>query len=74
MRELKYGGDSIKSSGTRLAIIDSGTSFITISETDFKQFASKVVELEDMECSYSGGCSSPDGKWCDQYIPLLEDL
>lgn len=36
MRELKYGGDSIKSSGTRLAIIDSGTSFITISETDFE--------------------------------------
>ena len=36
MRGLRYGGESIQKSPTDYAIIDSGTSFIHISKTDWE--------------------------------------
>ena len=74
LRGLSFGGSNILSSSTKRAIIDSGTSFIAISEADFRQFAKKVLELDGMVCDYSRGCYSPEGKWCDEYTPLLADL
>ena len=39
MRDLRYGKDSIKSSNTFEAILDSGTSFMSISKSDFDNLA-----------------------------------
>lgn len=35
---LKYGGTSIKSGSTRYAIVDTGTSLLTLSKTDYDNF------------------------------------
>ena len=53
MRDFKYGDKSIQSSGTELAILDSGTSYISISQSDYENFARKILKLDGMQCSLS---------------------
>jgi hypothetical protein len=46
----------LKSSYTDIAIIDTGTSFFTISKSDFDNFAEKMLELDGLTCNYAEGC------------------
>ena len=43
MRNLHYGDSSLKESSTQFAILDTGTSFIAISKTDYYNFAKKIM-------------------------------
>ena len=44
LRGSHYGTTNIKASGTNYAILDTGTSLIAISETDYRNFVSTILE------------------------------
>ena len=73
MRNLRYGSKSILESSTQFAIIDTGTSFISISRTDFTHFASSLMQIEGIKCSYINGCYSTAGR-CADYIHKMQDF
>ena len=74
LRSVRYGSSNLKSSYTDIAIIDTGTSFFTISKSDFDNFAEKMLELDGLTCNYAEGCQSQDGVYCESLWPLMEDL
>ena len=74
LRSVRYGSSNLKSSYTDIAIIDTGTSFFTISKSDFDNFAEKMLELDGLTCNYAEGCQSQDGVFCESLWPLMEDL
>ena len=74
LRSVRYGAQNLKYSYTDTAIIDTGTSFFTISKTDFDNFASIMLELDGITCSYAEGCYSQDDQLCEAFTPQMEDL
>ena len=74
LRSVRYGTSNLKTSYTDIAIIDTGTSFFTISKTDFDNFAEILLGLDGITCSYAEGCYTEDDVLCETIRPNMEDL
>ena len=77
LRGLSYGETSIKGSEVNYAIIDTGTSFMSIAKTDYYYFAQWIMGIKGMRCSYINGCYSTEGKQgkkCADYITQMQPL
>ena len=70
--DMAYGSSSIKASQTQYAILDTGTSFLTISRTDYESFSAAVVAVGGFDCA-GAYCYSQE-HYCDRYQDDLEDL
>ena len=49
--DISYGGTSFKSSSTKYAIVDTGTSLLYLSTSDYLTFVQKISSSTDMTCN-----------------------
>ena len=73
LRGCHYGGSNIRASGTNYAILDTGTSLIAISKTDYDNFRLGIMrQIASADCSSPDGCILPNS--CSTFYPQLSDL
>ena len=63
--DVAYGASSIKQSQTQYAIIDTGTSFLTLSKSDYEQFSAAVFAVGGFNCE--GAICYSQEHTCDRY-------
>lgn len=70
-----YNGQNIKSSTTKYLIVDSGTSLIYLTKSDYQNFIAQVSEESSMICDSTvyDFCYSKH-KHCHEVAPYLKDL
>jgi Eukaryotic aspartyl protease len=69
-----YGSTSINSQGTQFAIIDTGTSFLLMAESDYKIFTTQVFLSTEDGFDCSGSYCVSVYKPCDKFVEKLDDI
>jgi Eukaryotic aspartyl protease len=75
MGEVLVGGTNIRKTSSNLCIADTGTSLLTMLESDFVGFADMVTQASpDFICNDANAACYSYNNTCDVYWPSLKDM